>query len=216
METSFTTCFSTVLGTPRSKWCHRARALHGLIVGCPSLGDSSWCSITTLLRTAAALVDVCVVPRRLARCMSKYLRTTPGGTTLRSIDLSPTVLVLPERRPLVLCCRANAFSLDGDSAAELLVGSGSGSIEDHTKGSRDADWGVGIWETSGERWGTAWGRTCVSRWARARASAIPGWPRTLAHRRIRGRPQRLTSEPWKGRTGQLRCREKYTLRSYAE
>ena len=129
----------------------------------PSLGDSSWRSIVTLVRTTAALVGVCVtligaVPIPLKR---------PGvvllSGTIQSIDMSPTVLVLPVRRLLVLRCRAIAPDCGGDPAATFVgpgtgTGSGSGCVEDKMKGSRGAGWGVGVRETSGERGGTAGGK----------------------------------------------------------
>ena len=45
-------------GTPENL---RARSHHEPPPSRRSLGDSSWCSIATLLRTPAALVGVCVV-----------------------------------------------------------------------------------------------------------------------------------------------------------
>lgn len=84
--------------------------------------------------------------------------------------------------------------LGGDSVAELFVGSGSGCIVGHTKGSQDAGWGVGIRETSGERRGTAGGGLYVAlgpcRGVRDSEPSLTGEPE--------GAPQRLTSELWKG------------------
>jgi hypothetical protein len=126
----------------------------------PSLGDSSWRSIATLLRTTAALVGVCVILIGAVPIPLKRPGVVLLSGTIQSIDMSPTVLVLPVRRLLVLRCRAIAPDSGGDPAATLVgtgtdTGSGSGCIGGHMKGSRGTGWGVGVRETSGGRGGTA-------------------------------------------------------------
>jgi hypothetical protein len=90
-----------------------------------SLGDS-WRSTATLLRTAAALVNVCVVLIGAVPIPLKRPGVVLLSGTIQSIDMSPKELVLPVRRLLPLRCRAIAPDTGGDSTA-ALVGSGSGS-----------------------------------------------------------------------------------------
>jgi hypothetical protein len=102
----------------------------------------SWCSTATLLRTAAALIDACVV--RIGAVPIPLKRVLLSGT-IQSIDMSPTVLVLAAvaRRLLALRCRPNTPESGRISATSLVVGSGSGSgcVEGHLKGSRGGDGG---------------------------------------------------------------------------
>jgi hypothetical protein len=58
-----------------------------------SLGDSSWRSILTLLRTAATLIDVCVVLTSAVPIPLKRAGVLPLTGTIQSIDASPTVSV---------------------------------------------------------------------------------------------------------------------------
>lgn len=138
-----------------------------------SLGDSSWRSTATLLRTAAALVGVCIVligaePIPLKRPGAELL-----SGTIQSIDMSPKELALPVRRLLPLRCRVIPPDSGGDPAIALIalegsgsssgldLGSSSGFVGGQAKVSR-AGWtvgvGVGERETSGGRGGTAGGR----------------------------------------------------------
>jgi hypothetical protein len=94
-----------------------------------------------LLRTAAALIDACVirigaVPIPLKRAAAILL-----SGTIQSIDMSATVLVLAARRLLALRCRPNAPESGRIWATMLVVdpGSGSGCVEGHMKGSQSGD-----------------------------------------------------------------------------
>jgi len=61
----------------------------------PVIGDS-WCSSATLLRTTPALVGCGVVRRGAApRLLMRPNRVSPPSGTIQSIEMPPTVLLLP-------------------------------------------------------------------------------------------------------------------------
>ena len=93
------------------------------------------------------------------------------------ITILSTALVLPVRRPHAFRYRATALDSGGDSAATLLVGSGS--APGCTEGIRRS------FEARG-RGCTEMLREGAPRWARTGAFVTPGWSLTLALKRAGG------------------------------
>jgi hypothetical protein len=110
---------------------------------------NSWLSIVTLPRTAAALIDACVVRIGAVPIPLKRAAAVLLSGAIQSIEMSPAVLVLAGRRLLVLRCRPNTPESGRNSTTVLVVEPGSGCVVGHMNVPRGVGSGVGIGVSEG-------------------------------------------------------------------